>query len=326
MDIASDNGLPDLDIVLPTEIDEDSALYLRNEWNQRTNIKKYVFSSVENAITELISTISANSIDIIFSGRTSLYPGIRQIVIESIKNKYGIECSIWDGLEKSDTSKNADEVVKTAVATGACWYAMFSNMIRLNHNIVTSTFGYVDLKNGKSTFIPLINRGAELDSSGNLTSDPNKKVLTPNLPNVRILQMLTSKHEYVMNGLNSANKSENDKVKHLVNQLVHLTSEEIHSEIKGVVVSVDDKNNFTYEVKLAGEKALTGVGTINDADIKTENSDAYAFSAMPCTEDETKDLLNQDMSIISGVEQHSTRSTTDSTTTSTKKTSGKKRF
>lgn len=326
MDIASDNGLPDLDIVLPTEIDEDSALYLRNEWIQRTNIKKYVFSSVENAITELISTISANSIDIIFSGRTSLYPGIRQIVIESIKSKYGIDCTIWDGLEKSDTSKSADEVVKTAVATGACWYAMFSNMIKLNHNIVTSTFGYVDLKNGKSTFIPLINRGAELDSSGNLTSDSNKKVLTPNLPNVRILQMLTSKHEYVMNGLNSANKSENDKVKHLVNQLVHLTSEEIHSEIKGVVVSVDDKNNFTYEVKLAGEKALTGVGTINDADIKTENSDAYAFSAMPCTEDETKDLLNPVMSIVSGVEQHSTISTTDSTTTSTKKTSGKKRF
>ena len=326
MDIASDNGLPDLDIILTSEVDEDSALYLRSEWIQRTNMRKYVFSSVENAITELISTINATSIELVFSGRTSLYPGIRQTVIESIKNNYNIECSIWDGLEKSDTGKSADEVVKTAVATGACWYAMFSNMIKLNHNIVTSTFGYVDLKNGKSTFIPLINRGAELDSSGNLTSDPNKKVLTPNLPNVRILQMLTSKHEEVMNGLNSANKFENDKVKHLVNQLVHLTSEEIHSEIKGVVVSVDDKNNFNYKVNLAGDKTLTGVGTINDADIKTENSDAYAFSAMPCTEDETKDTVNSVISIVSSIEQHSTKTSTQTTSTSSKNTSGKKRF
>ena len=321
MDISSDNGLPEFSIDLSSQVDNDSAEYLRKEWKSRSVMIKYVFSAVENAITELLSTIQASNIEIIFSGRTSLYPGIKQTVINTIKNTLNLPCCIWDGFEKANTGKSIDEVVKTAVATGACWYAMFSNLITLKHNIVTSTFGYVDLKNGKSTFIPLIKRGAELDEQGNLTSDPNNTVLTPNLTNIRILQMLTSKHEEVMNGLKSANKLDNDKVKHLVNQLVDLTADDIDGELKGVVISVDDKNNFSYQVNIAGGKPLTGSGTVNDADIKTENSDAYAFSAMPCTEDETMDGPTATASFIPQVEE-----STDITTTQKGKKTKTKHF
>jgi len=326
MDISSDNGLPELGIKLTPQIDSESAEYLRKEWNSRSVMSKYVFTAVENAITELLSTVQAQNIEIIFSGRTSLYPGIRQTVISTIKNKLNISCSIWDGFEKSNTGKSIDEVVKTAVATGACWYAMFSNFIKLKHNIVTSTFGYVDLKNGKSTFIPLIRRGEKLDELGKLTSDPDYTVYTPNLPNVRILQMLTSKHEEVMDGLRSPNKRDNDRVKHLVNQLVDLTTDDIDGELKGVVISVDDKNNFSYQVNIAGGKPLTGSGTVNDADIKTENSDAYAFSAMPCFEDETNDsytLLASEDSIAD--DTHRTIET-DIHKFSNKNSKGKKHF
>lgn len=294
LDISSDNGLPELGIDLQNEIDEESAEFLRDEWSSRSVIKKYVFSAVENAVAELLSTEHAHSVEIIFSGRTSLYPGIRQTVTETVatmakKQPELKDYSVWDGFEKANTGKSIDEVVKTAVATGACWYAMFSKFIKLKHNIVTSTFGYVDMEDGRSTFIPLIQRGTKLDEHGNMTSNPDYRVLTPNLPNVRILQMLTTKYEYVMNGLSSANRADNDKVKHLVNQLAHLTSEEVYGEIKSIAISVDDKNNFSYKVKMAGGQPLTGSGTVNDADIKTENSDAYAFSAMPCSEDETED-------------------------------------
>lgn len=294
LDISSDNGLPEFGIDLKNEIDEESAEYLRKEWSYRTVMKKYVFSAVENAVIELLSTEHAHSVEIIFSGRTSLYPGIQQTVTDTVatladKQTEFENYSIWDGFEKANTGKSIDEVVKTAVATGACWYAMFSKFIKLKHNIVTSSFGYVDMKHGKSTFIPLIQRGAKLDEHGNMTSDPDHRVLTPNLPNVRILQMLTTKYEEVMKGLSSANRADNDKVKHLVNQLAHLTNDELYGEIKGIVISVDDKNNFTYQVNVAGGHPLMGSGTINDADIKTENSDAYAFSAMPCSEDETED-------------------------------------
>lgn len=289
MDLSSDNGLHEVGIEISTKVDSESAEYLKKEWSSRSVMSKYVFSAVGNAITELLSMIQVNNIELIFSGRTSLYPGIRQKVIDTLKNEMNLICNVWDGFEKSNTGKSVDEVVKTAVAIGACWYAMFSNLIKLKHNIVTSTFGYVDLKNGKSTFIPLIKKGQKLDDFGNLESDPDYKVLTPNLPNVRILQMLTSKYDDVMNGLNSANKTDNDKVKHLVNQLVHLTSNNIFGQIRGLVLRVDDKNNFSYRVNIAGGQPLTGSGTVNDADIKTENSDAYAFSAMPCSEDVTTD-------------------------------------
>lgn len=290
MDISSENGLPSVGIELPSYIDNESAEYLRKEWNTRSVMNKYVFSAVKNAITELLSTIHANNIEIIFSGRTSLYPGIKQTVISSIKEEFKIPCSIWGGFEDPEIGISLDEAVKTAVATGACWYAMFSNLIKLKHNIVTSTFGYVDLDHGKKTFIPLIVKGMKFDELGKLTSDSSVSVKTPNLPNLEILQMLTSKHEDVINGLNSGNKLEEDKVKHLVNQLARLTNDDIHGEIKKVIIGVDDKNNFCYEVHIAGGKILKGSGTVNDADIKTENSDAYAFSAMPCTEDETNDI------------------------------------
>lgn len=295
MSISSDNGLPEFGISLQSKIDEKSAEYIREEWSTRSVMKKYVFTAVENAVTELLSTEHAHSVDLIFSGRTSLYPGIRQTVTDTVATlakQSDLEgYSVWDGFEKGNTGKSIDEVVKTAVATGACWYAMFSKFITLKHNIVTSTFGYVDMKHGKSTFIPLILRGTKLDDHGKKTSDTNHRILTPNLPNVRILQMLTTKHEEVMKGLSSANTADNDKVKHLVNQLAHLTNDEVDGEIKGIVISVDDKNNFSYQVNVAGGQPLTGSGTVNDADIKTENSDAYAFSAMPCSEDETEDRL-----------------------------------
>ena len=289
MDLSSDNGLHEVGIDIPSIVDKESADYLRNEWDTRSTMNKYVFSAVGNAITELLSMLQVSNIELIFSGRTSLYPGIKHKVIKTLKEEMSLTCDIWNGFENSNTGKNVDEVVKTAVAMGACWFAMFSNLIKLKHNIVTSTFGYVDLKNGRSTFIPLIKKGQKLDDFGNLESDPNYKVLTPNLPNIRILQMLTSKYDEVMNGLSSANKAENDKVKHLVNQLVHLTSDNIYGEIRGVALCVDDKNNFSYRVNVAGGQPLTGSGTVNDADIKTENSDAYAFSAMPCSEDVTTD-------------------------------------
>lgn len=326
MDISSDNGLPEFGIELPSQIDSESAEYIRKEWDARSVMNKYVFSAVENAIKELLSTIGAKNIEIIFSGRTSLYPGIRQTVIRTIKSELKLTCLIWDGFENANTGKSIDEVVKTAVATGACWYAMFSNLIKLKHNIVTSTFGYVDLENGESKFIPLIKRGAKLDELGKLTSNPNYTVLTPNLPNVRILQMLTSQHEVVMKGLNSENKLDNDKVKHLVNQLAHLTSNEIDGELKGVVISVDDKNNFNYQVNIAGGKALTGSGTVNDADIKTENSDAYAFSAMPCTEDETNDKSASSTSDSSSTNEESTDNGAESKQTVGNKLKGKKHF
>lgn len=294
MNISSDNGLPEFGISLQSEIDERSAKYIREEWSTRSIMKKYVLNAVATAVTELLSMEYAHNVEIIFSGRTSLYPGIRQTVtnaVETLAPKQSDikDYSVWDGFEKGNTGKSIDEVVKTAVATGACWYAMFSKFIKLKHNIVTSTFGYVDMKHGKSTFVPLILRGTKLDEHGKKASDADYQVLTPNLPNVRILQMLTTKHEEVIRGLSSANRADNDNVKHLVNQLVHLTNDEIDGEIKGIIISVDDKNNFSYQVNVAGGLSLTGSGTVNDADIKTENSDAYAFSAMPCSEDETED-------------------------------------
>ena len=303
MDISSDTGLPDFGIKIPTQIDDESSVYLRKEWTERTFMNKYIFNAVEDAVTELLANLGVEDVEIIFSGRTTLYPGIRSRVMSTVKDKLDMSYSVWDGLEKSDSTKTADELVKTAVATGACWYAMFSNYVRLEHNIIMSTIGYVDMKNGESTFIPLIRKGEKLDDDfGRVSSDPNHKVLTPNLPNARILQMLTSKHDEVMKGLNSTNPQESNKVKHLVNQLVHLGAGDIHAAIKGIIVSVDDKNNFKYMINIAGGKCLEGSGAINDSDIRTENSDAYAFSAMPCTEDVTTDRPTSFASPVSQTE------------------------
>ena len=234
-------------------------------------MKYYVFDKVKDAVMELMNNTILNSdIELIFSGRSTLYPGIEKAVLEEIRNtKYNCSCDDrWHGFDKTGTTVLDADKVKTAVVEGACWYALWSGRINMKHDLVTSTFGYIDMVNDQATFIPVVKKNMSFAQNG------KKKVIVevkdPELKNVKFIQML---------GTNYSDIIEND-IKHKKNPLVEVTANDINGVLEKVQIEVDDKNNFAYKLTIAGHAPLTGHYEAADTDILDENSEAYAFAAV----------------------------------------------
>lgn len=257
-------------INLPAEPSDDDKEYISAEIKKRETLTYYVFSKVEDAVKELMSdTIKNSKIELIFSGRSSLYPGIEETVLKEIRNpKYECVCEDrWHGLDKPDLSMMDDEKVKTAVVEGACWYAMWSQHIIMDHDFVTSTFGYVDMKDNKSCFIPVICKN---DPYINGIARNQVEAQTPTLQNVKFIQMLGSNYDEILSS----------DIRYKMNPLIEVTANEIDGEVEEIFVEVDDKNNFTYSIKVAGQGDVSGNYEAADTDILDENSEVYAFAAI----------------------------------------------
>lgn len=235
------------------------------------NVKKYVLSKVKDAVFELMNKTIANSqIELIFSGRSTLFPGIQETVLGEINSdKYGCKCADrWHGFDKESENVLDADKVKTAVVEGACWYAMWSGQIVMKHDIVTSTFGYIDMVNNAAKFIPVIKKNEAFESNGRKKA--TVPVQDPTLKNVRFIQMLGTNYDDILI----------KDIKYKKNEIVQVTGNEIDGVVEGVTIAVDDKNNFSYQVDIAGHKPLKGFYEAADTDIKDENSEAYIFAAI----------------------------------------------
>ncbi len=266
-------------IEITTETNEDGDVivpndfwnYIQQELKEHKTLKYYVFDKVKDAVMELMNNTILNSdIELIFSGRSTLYPGIEEAVLEEIRNsKYHCSCDDrWHGFDKTGTIVLDADKVKTAVVEGACWYALWSGRINMKHDLVTSTFGYIDMVNDQATFIPVVKKNMSFAQNG------KKKVIVdvkdPELKNVKFIQML---------GTNYSEIIEND-IKHKKNLLVEVTANDINGVLEKVQIEVDDKNNFAYKLIIAGHAPLTGHYEAADTDILDENSEVYAFASV----------------------------------------------
>jgi len=265
--------------IMLTANDEEAAVpddfwsYIQGELSGRETMKRYVLSKVKDAVMELINgnkAIEGTHIELIFSGRSTLYPGIQETVLDELCNKkYGCTCQDrWHGFDADSSSRLDPEKVKTAVVQGACWYAMWSGRIVMKHDIVTSTFGYIDMVNNEATFIPVVTKNTPFESNGHKKEAVD--IQDPMLKNVKFIQMLGSNYGDIIR----------DDIRYKMNPLVEVTGTDINGVIDSVEIDVDDKNNFAYQLNIAGQKALEGHYEAADTDILDENSPEYAFAAM----------------------------------------------
>lgn len=271
-------------ISLDTSASENDTEYINSEIKEMRTVKRIVFDNVKDAVKELLSSLSGKGeMELIMSGRSVLYPGIKETVLEEIKVN-GFDCSVpWAGFNNEDGLFD-DEKVKSAVAVGACWYAMYSKVINLKHNHLTSTFGYIDMEGMKPRFVPVITKQDVFDEDGNV-----KKSVVPidiTLNNVKFIQML---------GNNYAEILKND-IRHKKNFLDEVFPSQISSQIKQIELTVDNKGNFSYAVFVAGLRDAITIQTnpfsrLTDNSVKTEitdeNSDAYSFATRNVLEEDT---------------------------------------
>lgn len=271
-------------ISLETSPSNNDTNYINKGFKQMQSVKQIVFSNVKDAVKELLSSLSEKGeMELIMSGRSVLYPGIKETVLTEIKSN-GFDCSVpWGGFNNKEGFFD-DEKVKTAVAVGACWYAMYSKVINLKHNHLTSTFGYIDMEGMKRKFVPVITKHDEFDEDGNVKKDVVPIDMTLN--NVKFIQMLGNNHTEIL---------EKD-IRHKKNFLDEVYPSEITGQIKQITLAVDDKGNFSYAVNVAGLNHAITIQTnpysrLTDnsvrMEITDENSEAYAFATCNALEEDS---------------------------------------
>ncbi len=273
------------EIELPVEPTSEDVAYFKNEGVKRTNMRKFVLEYVNDAVSNLLSTVKGyTNVVLIMSGRSVLYPGVRDNVGNALKSSFK-NIEVWDGFFNEDGTPNAD-MVKTAVAVGACWYAMYSNRINMRHNLVTTSFGYIDYVNNKETFVPVIERNMRYDANGTCCRIVEAK--SDQLRSVEFVQMLGMNYDEIYS----------QEIKHKMNKLDTIYQKDISPNVASVKIIVDDKNNFSYAVE-TGTVTVTpennSLSRLASGAVKTqidmENSPAYVFATLNILEKDENEVI-----------------------------------
>lgn len=250
--------------------------------NDSKTLQTIVYNKIEDSVKELFASMSAlykgMPIEIIFGGRSTLFPFVR----ETVKKAMPSTATVWNGFG------NDENAVKTAVTSGACWYANFSQHITIKHNIITTAFGYLDTKGGQEVFVPMIDAGEKFETE---KIQRSRRPYAPDLLNeITFVQMQGADYEQILSDFR--NSSEN---KHKMNILDIVA---VDSTIKEISITLDEKLNFGYAIETAhAEEDITQnnyplsrlrLGTTVKTEIADENNESYMFAAISSPID-TKD-------------------------------------
>ena len=98
-------------------------------------MQDFIYKNIEDAVSEVIRSKEVISIDrIIFSGRSTMFPGVKDKVKKILASKYTkVNEKIWEGL--------SDDEIKTCVANGACWYGRYG-LVQLDNSLINGSYGF----------------------------------------------------------------------------------------------------------------------------------------------------------------------------------------
>jgi hypothetical protein len=120
---------------------------------------KTIYNNVKDAVNEVVELSDNTHIDkIIFSGRSTSFPMIKETVEKQLNAKKSETKSIALNLEES----------KMAVAKGACWYGINKNSVRLNNLKTNAAFGFKKTRSADKSdvkFYELVEMGCNFDTS-----------------------------------------------------------------------------------------------------------------------------------------------------------------
>lgn len=122
-------------------------------------LEKFVYANIDDVMNEILDypDVKGQAIDtLIFSGRSSLFPKVR----DHVQGRLG----------KVSTFDLNDEQVKTAVAYGACWYGIYNSLITLDNSRLASAYGFKLTANGKANLNVLLEQNERFTDSGALSA------------------------------------------------------------------------------------------------------------------------------------------------------------
>jgi len=230
---------------------------LRNEY-----FTHLIYSSVTDAIKEVLDIAGKPKIEkIILAGRSSSFPDIENNIIGSFS--YSPD---FIDLNKIGTAK-------TAVAEGACWYAMNNNSIKLNNLKTSSNFGFIKTKSPDKRaiqFESMIMAGTDFTEKEKGQIKFTEKTLIYNdrfsfdSNKVNFYQVMSSDAEKII--------AESQKHKYSKIATIKLSQE---SEKMGMRVNENDDVNCS--VKLVSGVIEKEKGVVADQEIADANDEHYIW-------------------------------------------------
>lgn len=231
-------------------------------------MKKMVIDNVQDAIEEIMKfplIKDLNSIDtLIFAGRSTMFPGIRETVTTTLKKKFG-SVNVYSGF-------NADEI-KTSVAYGACWYGIYNSLVTLDNSRLTSAYGFKHTTGGSSHLNVLLSQNDVYDTVGRVDNTvPFADKFNADGNVVDFYQVM---------GSGVGNNLFSEESLHKVNYIGEI---DVHTTTDKIGISVDRRNVVTCTVKFnTGEEDSFKDLNVVGRDITKENDWAYIFAATPQT-------------------------------------------
>jgi len=252
-------------------IEEESKIYQYFKKDSKGKFKllthplfvNIIFNNVKDAVNEVLDLSGNCTIDkVIFSGRSTFFPYIKETVEKQLKAKNSVPVKITLEIEES----------KTAVAHGACWYGINKNAIRLNNLKTNASFGFkhtVTANVADVEFIELVQMGCEFDQTN---SEVDKVIGTKNLSSDFSFDGAKVNFYQVMG--KDANQILSKNQKHKFSKIASIRIPQTTEAIQMVVKEDDD---VECKVKLVNNRVLEEKGVVSDQEIADANEEHYTW-------------------------------------------------
>lgn len=231
-------------------------------------MQDFVISNVQDAVEESLSLPAIkrlNKIDtLIFAGRSTMFPGIRDTVYNAVKRRYsGVD--VYNGF--------TNEEIKTSVSYGACWYGIYNSLVTLDNSRLPCAYGFKLTQHGKTLLHVLLNQNDSFRGNGEVSN--SEHISSTFAANGNVVDF------YQVMGSGAGDDLFTENNRHKVN---FIGSIDVATKTSEIAMTADRRNVVTCEVVFdTGDTSVFKDLNVVGRDITKENDWAYVFAATPQT-------------------------------------------
>ena len=224
---------------------------------------KSIYNNVKDAVNEVVELSDNTHIDkIIFSGRSTSFPMIKETVEKQLNAKKSKTKSIALNLEES----------KMAIAKGACWYGINKNSVRLNNLKTNAAFGFKKTQSADKSdvkFYELVEMGCNFDTSNDgIDSFQGVEEIKDDFAfdgsKVNFYQVMGK----------DADKILSEGQKHKFSKIATINLDQVTSKI---AMKVNENDEVECAVILQSNRPLKERGVVADQEIDEANEEHYTW-------------------------------------------------
>lgn len=224
---------------------------------------KTIYNNIKDAVNEVVELSDSPHIDkVIFSGRSTSFPMVKETVEKQLNAKKNGTKSIALSLEES----------KIAVAKGACWYGINKNSVRLNNLKTNAAFGFKKTQSADKTdvkFYELVSMGCNFDTNNDgIDSFQGVEEIADDFAfdgaKVNFYQIMGK----------NADKILSEQQKHKFSKIATINLDQLTSK---VAMKVNENDEVECAVILQSNRPIKERGVVADQEIDEANEEHYTW-------------------------------------------------